>query len=611
MKTQATIGTAARPVLALLILTAIRGWSAQAAGCVPQKLAGLPPSIRVSLPKNDCRRGVIIPQRPGNSYAAGYLVNVETDGRLTVEGQGVWLYLCIPDGKNRCGPIVKDGPVRIDAPVRRLTYLLVAANKGESPQEGTFPLTITFVPTQCPSQRIGLPFVENSRPRLTCPGPDGRVARIYSFAAEPGDRFTIDNLDVAEAVNVSVVVRGPDGKLLFRDPQNPTPTYRVAAQGEHSISVRAQKMNAAGAGPPYIRALRVSRLPEVKPIVPRSATGKHDVFETAEPPPPVPIPARIVKIPPREPPVGPTRPPKVAVPIPPTLTCAAEPSTVAPGEPVRLTATAATTSGGTLTYAWVNRGIAGRVEGTGPRARLDTTGVAPGTYWVTVRVDDGRGGFADCTLRVTVKAPPAERPIEPPTWEDIVSGVRQLVAQNQFDRAIEELMKAREQFSGEPTFYFFLGYADFHKGGQYSLSSAERQAAYTTAKSALQEFLKKTPDDPLGVEARELLGKIRADSFDTFVTSVLQLIREKQFDRAVDELVKAQDEFSDVPRFYYYVGYVYLHKGGQYGRFSKEKLSAYVTARNRFQEFLRKAPDDPLGVEARRLLRELNASLRR
>jgi outer membrane protein OmpA-like peptidoglycan-associated protein len=105
---------------------------------------------------------------------------------------------------------------------------------------------------------------------------------------------------------------------------------------------------------------------------------------------------------------------RVEAPIPPTLSCAAEGAAVLAGEPVRLTATASTTSGGTLTYTWAT--TAGRIEGTGPTARLNTTGLAPGSYAVTVRVDDGKGGFADCTVQATVKSPPPPPPPpKPPT----------------------------------------------------------------------------------------------------------------------------------------------------------------------------------------------------
>jgi outer membrane protein OmpA-like peptidoglycan-associated protein len=38
--------------------------------------------------------------------------------------------------------------------------------------------------------------------------------------------------------------------------------------------------------------------------------------------------------------------------------------------------------------------------------QLDTTGLAPGTYTVTVRCEDGRGGAADANATVQVQAPP-------------------------------------------------------------------------------------------------------------------------------------------------------------------------------------------------------------
>lgn len=102
-----------------------------------------------------------------------------------------------------------------------------------------------------------------------------------------------------------------------------------------------------------------------------------------------------------------------AAPVPPTVTCTADATTVRPGQEVRLTATASTTGGGTLSYTWTTTG--GRIEGQGPTARLDTTGLAPGTYTVTVRVSDSRGGFADCTVQIRIEAPPPPPPPQAPT----------------------------------------------------------------------------------------------------------------------------------------------------------------------------------------------------
>jgi outer membrane protein OmpA-like peptidoglycan-associated protein len=74
------------------------------------------------------------------------------------------------------------------------------------------------------------------------------------------------------------------------------------------------------------------------------------------------------------------------------------------GGTVRLSATATTTTGRTLNYAWASP--EGKIAGSGPEVRYDTTGLRPGNYNATVRVDDGAGGFADCTVTVTVQEPP-------------------------------------------------------------------------------------------------------------------------------------------------------------------------------------------------------------
>ena len=99
--------------------------------------------------------------------------------------------------------------------------------------------------------------------------------------------------------------------------------------------------------------------------------------------------------------------PLVPPPTSPTLSCRAEPTKVYIGGPITLSSTGSASSG-TLTYTWAT--TAGRIVGTGATVKLDTTGVAPGTYTATVRADDGRGGFADCTVHITVEAPPPPKP---------------------------------------------------------------------------------------------------------------------------------------------------------------------------------------------------------
>jgi len=103
----------------------------------------------------------------------------------------------------------------------------------------------------------------------------------------------------------------------------------------------------------------------------------------APPPPPPPPPAN--------------RPPTVSV------TCD---TPVAPGVVSRCRATASDPDGDPLTYAWTSGG--GKIVGSGANANLDTGGINPSDCVpVTVKVDDGRGGTADATTQVCIKA--AER----------------------------------------------------------------------------------------------------------------------------------------------------------------------------------------------------------
>jgi hypothetical protein len=79
---------------------------------------------------------------------------------------------------------------------------------------------------------------------------------------------------------------------------------------------------------------------------------------------------------------------------------------------VQLSANATDPDGDTLLYTYSTTG--GRITGDGPNSTLDLGGVAPGTYTVTVEVDDGCGCIAFTSTTVTVErcnciphAPPA------------------------------------------------------------------------------------------------------------------------------------------------------------------------------------------------------------
>jgi hypothetical protein len=96
---------------------------------------------------------------------------------------------------------------------------------------------------------------------------------------------------------------------------------------------------------------------------------------------------------------------------PPTVSCSTDVTSIIQGSgnvvPVR--ANASDPDNDPLTYTWTANG--GHVEGNGPVARWTAGDAAPGTYTITVRVDDGHGGTATCSVNVHVEP----RPLRPPT----------------------------------------------------------------------------------------------------------------------------------------------------------------------------------------------------
>ncbi len=89
---------------------------------------------------------------------------------------------------------------------------------------------------------------------------------------------------------------------------------------------------------------------------------------------------------------------------PPTMSCSADRSSVLPGERVGITANVNDQSGTALTYTWHTTG--GQISGSGASVGLDTSGLAAGNYTVTGRVENAKGGAADCTVTVGVQTPP-------------------------------------------------------------------------------------------------------------------------------------------------------------------------------------------------------------
>jgi hypothetical protein len=89
---------------------------------------------------------------------------------------------------------------------------------------------------------------------------------------------------------------------------------------------------------------------------------------------------------------------------PPTMSCTASPASAHPGDRVRIAATASDPDNDPLTFTWNSNG--GQIVGSGAEVQLDTTGMSAGRYTVTGRVDDGRGGAADCQAQLSIELPP-------------------------------------------------------------------------------------------------------------------------------------------------------------------------------------------------------------
>jgi outer membrane protein OmpA-like peptidoglycan-associated protein len=89
---------------------------------------------------------------------------------------------------------------------------------------------------------------------------------------------------------------------------------------------------------------------------------------------------------------------------PPTISCAANPSTIQPGERSTIAATASSPDNLDLTYSY--SAAAGQITGTGPTAQFDSTGLQAGSYKVNCSVTDSRGDKADASTTVDVQQPP-------------------------------------------------------------------------------------------------------------------------------------------------------------------------------------------------------------
>jgi hypothetical protein len=88
---------------------------------------------------------------------------------------------------------------------------------------------------------------------------------------------------------------------------------------------------------------------------------------------------------------------------PPTVSCSASPTTVAPGQSSTITAMGMSPQNRPLTYSY--SASAGSISGKTSTATLSTVGAAPGTISITCTTKDDKGKSASATTSVTVQAP--------------------------------------------------------------------------------------------------------------------------------------------------------------------------------------------------------------
>jgi outer membrane protein OmpA-like peptidoglycan-associated protein len=86
---------------------------------------------------------------------------------------------------------------------------------------------------------------------------------------------------------------------------------------------------------------------------------------------------------------------------PPSVSCTVAKAEVMAGERVGVQAQGKDPDNDPLSYQWTSTG--GRIEGSGTQVDLDTTGLSAGSYVITVRISDGRGGTASSTCSVHVR----------------------------------------------------------------------------------------------------------------------------------------------------------------------------------------------------------------
>ena len=93
---------------------------------------------------------------------------------------------------------------------------------------------------------------------------------------------------------------------------------------------------------------------------------------------------------------------------PPTISCAANPTTIKPGDSASVTATAMSPQNRPLTYSYSATG--GTISGSGTTATYSSTGAATGAVGITCNVADDKSHTATANTNLTIVAPPPPPP---------------------------------------------------------------------------------------------------------------------------------------------------------------------------------------------------------
>ena len=172
---------------------------------------------------------------------------------------------------------------------------------------------------------------------------------------------------------------------------------------------------------------------------------------------------------------------------PPTMSCSADRSSVSAGEPVQINATASDPDNDPLTFSWDTTG--GRIIGSGSSVRLDTSGLAPNRHTVTGRVNDGRGGAADCSVNVDVQRLAEEKQLETRlALHSIYFQTARPTVSNPSGGLVESQQEVLRTLAGDfkryltfkPDAHLILnGHADVRGSVEYNKALTERRVART------------------------------------------------------------------------------------------------------------------------------------